>query len=106
MQKLMMKAIHKRRGAERFIAQLKDAQSKLSMEECVLVTGQRSNFAAVRDAQIKLSMEECALNMGQRGQGSDVDLKSAKIMSSMEECALGMERKSRSDYAASMGAQT
>jgi hypothetical protein len=37
-----------------------DAQIKPGVEECVLGMGQRSNDAAVKDAQIKLSKEECA----------------------------------------------
>jgi hypothetical protein len=43
----------------------KDAQIKLSEEECAKDMGQRLNYAAVKDAQIKSKKEECAGRMGQ-----------------------------------------
>jgi hypothetical protein len=35
---------------------------------------QRSNYAAVKDAEIKLSKEECALSMGQRSNDAAVQV--------------------------------
>ncbi len=40
--------------------------------------GQRSNYASVKDAQIKLTQEECAERMGQRS--NFVAKKDAQIM--------------------------
>eukprot|EP00984_Skeletonema_dohrnii_P010459 scaffold4065_cov161-Skeletonema_dohrnii-CCMP3373.AAC.4 len=74
------------------------------MAECVLSTerhGQRRS-AAAKDAQIKLSMEECARGMEQSA--DYVALRAAQIKSSMEVSALGTEQ--RSDHAAAMDAQT
>jgi len=50
-------------------ASAKDVQTKSSVEECALGTGQRSSTynAAAKDVQTMLKREECALDMGQRG---------------------------------------
>jgi hypothetical protein len=62
--------------------------------------GQRKNTndAAAKDAQIKLSREECASNTGQRKNTNGAALKDAQIKLSKAGCALSMEQ--RSNYAA------
>ena len=42
----------------------KDAQIKLSKEECASRMGKKSNYAAKKDVKIKLSEEEFASGMG------------------------------------------
>ena len=42
---------------------MKDAQTWLSKEVCVLGTGQSVNYAAVKDVQIMLKKEVCASSM-------------------------------------------
>ncbi|KAK1743992.1 hypothetical protein QTG54_005589 [Skeletonema marinoi] len=45
----------------------------------------KSSDAAVKDAQIKLSAEECASGMGQ--QSSDAVMRDARVMSYRGDCA-------------------
>ena len=59
----------------------------LSREECVLSMDQRLNDVALKDAQIKLSEEECASNMGQRKYANYAVLKDAHINANEEEYA-------------------
>ena len=82
---------------------MKDVQIKLTKEECVIGTGQRSNYAAAKDAQIKPKKEECALDMGLRSHANDAAAKDAQIWFKKEECAWGMER--RLNYAAAKDAR-
>ena len=68
----------------------KDAQMQFRIKEHVedMV---KSSDAAVKDAQIKLSAEECASGMGQKS--SDAVMRDARVMSSTEVCALDMGRR-------------
>ena len=65
---------------------LKDAQIKLSKEECALGMERRSNDAAWKDPQIKPSKEECVLDMGQRSNDMNALLMDAQIVHRKEEC--------------------
>ena len=67
--------------------QLKDAQIKLSKEECASSMGQRANDAAMKDAKIKFGTEEYASGMGRRFKGNYAAVKDAQIKLSKEECA-------------------
>ena len=60
-------------------ALLKDAEIKLSGEECALSMGQSTNDAVLKDVQIKLRKEEFASNMEQMLHINDAALKNAQI---------------------------
>ena len=80
------------------------AKNMHNKETCAAGMEQSSSYAEAKDAQIKLSTEECAGDMGhQEGEGNYAAVKDAQNKSSMEECALVMGQ--RSNYAESMGAQ-
>jgi len=78
----------------------KDAQTQFRIKEHVedMV---KSSDAAVKDAQIKLSAEECASGMGQKS--SDAVMRDARVMSYRGDCASGTGQ--RRNYAAAKGAQ-
>ena len=56
-----------------------DVQNELKMEECVLRTEQRSNYAAVKDVRSKPKKKECVLRTEQRSHPKDAAKKDAQI---------------------------
>ncbi|KAK1743993.1 hypothetical protein QTG54_005590 [Skeletonema marinoi] len=71
----------------------KDAQIKLSKEECAIGMGQRPNDAAVNGVQTMLNKEECVAGMGQVA--SDAAAKDVHITLSVEECAKDMGKSEK-----------
>ena len=77
------------RSNDTYVA-VKDAQTNLRKEECALGMEQSSNDAVVKDVQSLLTKEECAFDMGQRSRSNVAASKGAQIKSFREDCALGM----------------